>query len=188
MKGIVFTELLQLVDATLGMNACERLIDAAQLPSGGAYTSVGTYPHAEMVALLTQLSAVTATPVEGLLRDFGEHLFGRFAVLFPHFLAGVGTTLEFAERVDGVIHREVRKLYPDAELPKFDHERLSASRLILTYRSARPLADLAEGLLLGCARHFGETLLIERCTLESGPLFAVRFDLTCPIRAPQPTS
>ena len=188
MKGIVFTELLQLVDTTLGMDACERLIDAAQLPSGGAYTSVGTYPHAEMVTLLTRLSATTATPVDVLLRSFGEHLFGRFAVLFPHFFAGIGTTLEFVERVDGVIHREVRKLYPDAELPKFDHERVSVSKLILTYRSARPLADLAEGLLLGCARHFAETLHIERRTLESGTTTTVRFELTCPIPAALPTT
>lgn len=188
MKGIVFTELLQLVDTTLGMDACERLIEAAHLPSGGAYTSVGTYPHAEMVALLTQLSEATATPIAVLLRDFGEHLFGRFAELFPHFLAGIGTTLEFVERVDGVIHREVRKLYPDAELPKFDHERVGVGKMILTYRSARPLADLAEGLLRGCARHFRETLHIERRTLESGPTNTVRFELTCPFPAPQLTS
>lgn len=188
MKGIIFTELLQLVDTRLGMDACERLIDGARLPSGGAYTSVGTYPHAELVALLTQLSAATATPVDVLLRDFGEHLFGRFVELYPRLLAGAGTTLEFVERVDGVIHREVRKLYPDAELPKFDHERVSDSELTLTYRSARPLADLAEGLLVGCARHFGETLHIERRTFESGPSHTVCFDLSCPIRIPQPTS
>jgi len=55
----------------------------------------------------------------------------------------------------------------------------------MVYRSSRPFADLAEGLILGCAEHFGERIAIAREALpgESG----VRFSLERTIAAPCPT-
>ena len=37
----------------------------------------------------------------------------------------------------------------------------SKHKLKLLYRSTRPLAPLAEGLIRGCAEHFGETVELE---------------------------
>ena len=48
MKGIVFTEFLDLVEAKFGAEVLEEMLDAADLKSGGAYTAVGYYDHAEM--------------------------------------------------------------------------------------------------------------------------------------------
>lgn len=56
MKGLVFTEFLEMVEQHHGFVFTEKLIDEADLPSGDAHTSVGTYDHAEMVKLLTLLS------------------------------------------------------------------------------------------------------------------------------------
>ena len=51
------------------------------------------------------------------LHVFGKHLFGRFVEGFPHFLRGPGRCLRLPGQGEDYIHVEVKKLYPDAELP-----------------------------------------------------------------------
>ena len=187
MKGIVFTEFLDFAEARLGMAMVDRVIAAAHLPSGGAYTAVGTYPPGELFALVGGLAQSTGVPVATLVREFGEHLFARFVAMFPRFFIGIDSAFSFLERVDGVIHQEVRKLYPDAELPRFETTRTDDGRMRLVYRSERPLADLAEGLIRGCGRHFGSALSITRHELPADDGSAVCFDLACPTPTPQTT-
>jgi hypothetical protein len=177
MKGIVFTEFLEMVEKRFDPAMVDRIILAAHLPSGGAYTAVGTYDHGEMWSLLAALSKATDTPVPDLLRGFGQHLFGRFALGFPHYFASAGSTFEFLANLNGMIHVEVRKLYPDAELPHFEVLERTASRMVLVYQSARHFADLAEGLIQGCAEHFREALAIGRENLAAGSVSRVRFTL-----------
>lgn len=160
MKGIVFTELLEMVESQQSLAVVDDMIRRAGVD--GAYTAVGTYPTEEMGRLLGALSAITGLPPARLLHAFGRHLLGRFAVGYPQFFDGVPSAFAFLERVDGYIHVEVRKLYPDADLPTFEYERPSDDCLVMTYQSPRGLADLAEGLIEGTLAHFGETASITR--------------------------
>ena len=73
MKGVVFTLLLDMVDDTFGPAVTEQIISASDLPSGGVYTAVGTYDHAEIVALVTNLSKETELSVSALVHTFGKH-------------------------------------------------------------------------------------------------------------------
>jgi hypothetical protein len=176
-KGIVFTEFIELVEERFSVPLAERLLEASDLPSGGVYTSVGTYDSAEMVELVTRLSVLTHVPVPDLLRAFGRHMFGRFLEKFPAFFEGIATAPDFLERVDGFVHVEVRKLYPDAELPEFTCERPSPERFLMTYRSRRNLPDLAEGLILACYEHYRQEVGLARAAVPGDPS-AVRFILT----------
>lgn len=185
MKGIVFTELLDLVDATFGAETTEAVLDDAAPPSGGAYTAVGTYPAAEAVALLGALERRTGVPAAQLLRAFGKHLMKRFTQLFPQFFVQAHSALEFIGKVENYIHIEVRKLYPDAELPSFEYRDGVADTLCFVYRSARAMGDLAEGLIEGCAEHYGETLRVERQDLSGGKGIEVLFRVTV-VRSPVP--
>ena len=74
MKGVVFTEFLEMVEARFSADVVDDIIDAANLPSGGVYTAVGTYPHEEIVALVLALAQQTGLSVRDLLLVFGEHL------------------------------------------------------------------------------------------------------------------
>jgi len=177
MKGIVFTEFLEMVESRFSPAMVDQIIVDARIPSGGAYTSVGTYDHGEMWSLLAALSKATETPVPDLLRTFGQHLFRRFVVAFPHFFAAAKSTFDFLASLNSVIHVEVRKLYPDAELPHFEVQERSASRMVLLYQSARHFADLAEGLIQGCAEHFREPLAIARESVSADSGSRVRFTL-----------
>lgn len=162
MKGVVFQEFIQMVESTFSPEMADRIIDASNLSTGGAYTSVGTYHHDEMVQLVVQLSANTGIPVPALLHAFGKHLLGRFAGMYPKHFAGRTSTFELLEVLDNKIHVEVRKLYPDAELPVFDHTLTAPGTLAFVYRSSRPFADLAAGLIAGCIDHFGESIEVTR--------------------------
>ena len=165
MKGIVFTEFLDMVESTMSADMVDDVIEAARPASGGAYTAVGTYDHREMVSMVGALSEFSGQPVPDLLYTFGRHLFGRFVVLYPMFFEGVDNALEFLARVEAVIHEEVLKLYPDAQLPRFEAQWQTPERLSLVYRSPRHMGDLAHGLIDGCVVHFGEPVTVQRVVL-----------------------
>ena len=72
MKGVVFTEFMEMMDSWFGPELTERVLEAAHLPSGGIYTAVGTYDHTELLALVVQLSRETGLPAAELVREFGQ--------------------------------------------------------------------------------------------------------------------
>jgi len=55
MKGIIFREFIDMVEAQFSPQMVDDIIQASTLASGGAYTSVGTYPHDEMFQLVEHL-------------------------------------------------------------------------------------------------------------------------------------
>lgn len=164
MKGVVFTEFLEMVEQRFSADMVDDVIDDAQLPHGGVYTAVGTYPHGEIVAMVVALSQRSGVAVPDLIRAFGEHLFGSFVQAYPGFFIGVKDTFGFLSGIEDIIHAEVRKLYPDAELPRFSVEHHDARKLVLLYQSPRHFEDLAEGLMHGCVAHFKEPIQITRDT------------------------
>lgn len=168
MKGIVFTSLLNMVEEVHGFDMVDTLIEKADLPSGGVYTAVGTYDHTEAVSLVVALSEETGTAVPDLLKAFGEYLFGVLHKTYPEFVDAAGHPLDFLEGVESYIHIEVRKLYPDAELPSFKCQRLSDSSLEMIYSSGRHFEDLCEGLIIGGMKHFKREAKIERASLADG--------------------
>ena len=178
MKGIVFTEFLEMVEQKFSPEVVDRIVEEAELASGGIYTTVGTYNHYEMINLVTGLSKDSGIDPEDLMRIFGEHLFGRFSVLFPKYFEQVNSSFDFLSRIEDYIHVEVRKLYPEAELPSFDYDASRPGSLSLTYRSTRPFAPLAEGLIRGCLAHFNEPADIQIEDLSSGAGTAARFHIT----------
>ncbi|MCR8634779.1 heme NO-binding domain-containing protein [Paenibacillus radicis (ex Xue et al. 2023)] len=178
MKGIVFTAFIEMVESKFSLQIADHIIGASDLPSGGSYTAVGTYDHNEIIRLVVQLSGQTGIPVADLVRTFGEYLFGQLVELYPQFVDSELTIFEFLQKIDGYIHVEVRKLYPDAELPGFECDTSIPGTLKMTYRSSRPFADLAEGLILGAINHYNENIAVEREDFTDSTGAATLFILT----------
>jgi hypothetical protein len=179
MKGLVFTEFLEMVESKFSPAMVDDIIDDADLPSGGAYTAVGTYPHSDMLALVQSLSKETRLPIPALVKIFGQHLFGRFVELYPSFFQDTHNAFDFLDSIENYVHTEVRKLYPDAELPTFDTSRSADdSKLVMVYRSNHPFASLAEGLIEGCLSHFNEKAQVEIVDQSAGRGTQVEFHIT----------
>ena len=156
MKGLVFTELLEMVEDTYGDEVLDKVISKSDLPNNGSYTAVGTYDHAELVRIINALSIEIDEEIPFILRVYGRHIFKVFATHYPQFFHGVEDSFEFLESIENHIHVEVKKLYPEAELPSFESERISAEELHLTYISSRKMGDFAAGLIEECMHHFND--------------------------------
>ena len=157
MKGIVFTEFLELVENEFGLEVVQQIIDECELETAGVYTSVGTYSHKDMFKMVAKLSEIKGIPVPALLTVFGEYFFTTLKDKYPVFVEKPNL-FSFLNSIDQYIHPEVLKLYPEAELPRFDAEIKSDNEMILNYMSSRKMSDLAIGLIKGAANHFKENV------------------------------
>lgn len=158
MKGIIFTVLAEVVTEQHGPRVWDQLLDAAGID--GAYTSVGTYPDDELERLVAAAAERLGTDREDVLRWFGRHAIPRFRSRYPAIFRRHETTRSLLLSLNDVIHPQVRKLFPGAYAPEFDYQDVAERSLALEYQSTRMLCSFAEGLVLGAADHFGETVVV----------------------------
>lgn len=164
MKGIVFTEFLGLVEEKFGLNMVDTIIEKSDLPSNGIYTAVGTYSFSEMLALLTNLSEETDISTDDLLLVYAEHFFGVIEESYPGLLATYKDPIEMLSSIENHIHVEVKKIYPDAELPTFTTLKKTENELVMLYKSSRAMHAFGLGLMNKTFEHFNEsaTILVEK--------------------------
>jgi hypothetical protein len=161
MKGIVFTEFLDLVENKFGLEMVDTIISQSKLPSEGIYTSIGTYRFSEMLSLLKNLSAHTNISIDNLLLVYGEHFFSVVEKSYPDLLASYKNPIEMLSSIENHIHIEVRKIYPEAELPEFIVEEKTDNFLIMIYKSSRAMHQFGLGLMNKTFEYFNTTALIE---------------------------
>ena len=176
MKGLVFTTFYGHCEERYGADMLDDIIEDADLPNKGAYTSVGTYPFQEMVKLITALVQRSGEPMARILEDFGRTCFGKWVGYVPAHFENK-TLFDILAGVDDFHEFEVRKLYPDAELPSFKVESRDPEKLVLRYYSCKPLADLAAGVIKGAAAHLGETIEVKHKPVARGAEAHVRFEV-----------
>ncbi|TVZ57932.1 heme-NO-binding protein [Flavobacteriaceae bacterium MAR_2010_105] len=160
MKGIVFTEFLELVENKFGLEVVDEIIEKSNLPSQGVYTSIGTYDFSEMLALLKHLSEKTKISIDNLLLVYAEHFFDVLAASYPTLIAKYKDPIEMLASIENHIHVEVQKIYPDAELPTFEIQKRTENSLIMIYRSSRAMYYFGLGLMNKTFVHFNSTAKI----------------------------
>lgn len=177
MKGIVFTEFLDLVEDKFGIEMVDKILSQSNLESNGVYTAIGTYKFAEMLSLLKNLSNNSGITIDDLLLVYGEHFFSVLESNYPGILATYSDPIEMLSSIEDHIHVEVRKIYPDAELPTFIVEKKENNFLRLKYISSRAMHSFGLGLMNKTFEHFGCTseILMEKIK-EDGT--EVRFMIT----------
>jgi hypothetical protein len=174
MKGIVFNLLEEIVSREYGEDTWDALLEAAGLDC--AYTSLGSYSDGDLMSLVGVASSALDTPPDEIVRWFGRNAVPLFADRYPQFFEPHGSTRSFILTLNQVIHPEVRKLYPGADVPVFDFDTSSDEVLLMGYASPRKLCAFAEGLIEGTPAHYGEEARIkqpkcmvrgdEKCVLE----------------------
>lgn len=164
MKGIVFTEFLDLVESKFGLAMVDDIISKSDLESQGFYTSVGTYSFSEMLQLLQHLSNNTGIAIDDLLLVYAEHFFGVIETSYPGLLATYKDPIEMISSIENHIHIEVKKIYPDAELPTFVVVEKTHNSLVLIYKSSRAMHHFGLGLMNKTFEHFNSkaTIILEK--------------------------
>ena len=99
MKGIVFTEFLELVENKFGLEMVDTIIINSDLKSDGVYTSVGTYSFSEMLQLLTHLSEHTGISKDDLLLIYAEHFFEVIKKSYPELLDAYSDPMEMISSI-----------------------------------------------------------------------------------------
>lgn len=160
MKGIVFNLLAEVVSQEYGEQTWDALLEAAEVD--GVYTSLGNYPDSDLVKLVSAASSALQLPADEVVRWFGRRALPLLVAKFPQFFVGHQSTRSFLLTLNHIVHPEVRKIHPDADLPVFDYDASSDGVLLMGYRSRRQLCALGEGLIEGAAAHFGELVVIEQ--------------------------
>jgi hypothetical protein len=168
MKGALFVHLIEFVQQQLGAREAERVISTLNLESQAAYTAVGMYPFEEFLVLQRAFADRMGIGSDELVRLFGKHT-------LPQLVAGHGDStamhpFDFLEGVHGVIHRDVRKLYRDANPPNVQViDRDGDQCLTLRYSSGRPLAAFCRGMLEATLETFGRTAEYEIKRIDPEP-------------------
>ena len=160
MKGIVFTEFLDLVEYKFGLKMVDKIISQSKLDSEGIYTAIGTYSFSEMLQLLANLSNNTGISKDELLLVYAEHFFSVIEKSYPGLLATYNDPIEMLASIEGHIHVEVQKIYPDAELPTFVIEEKTKNSIIMIYKSSRAMHHIGLGLMNKTFEHFNSTASI----------------------------
>ena len=162
MKGIVFVELLKMAEDAFGEDVVDHVLDKANLENDGAFTAVGNYPCSELIKVVEAFSDHSGLSAEVLQRKFGHWMMEHFGEHYPDFFKNKSSSFELLEAVDGEIHVEVRKLYPDAELPRFETTMVSDIEMDMAYSSPRPLVAFCHGLIEASVDYFDQSAEITR--------------------------
>jgi len=155
LKGIIFNLVEEVVTAAYGEDTWDSLLDEAGVD--GSYTSLGSYPDEDLFRLVGAASKALGVEPDAVVRQLGEGALPLLVQRYPQFFEGHESTRPFLLTLNDIIHPEVKKLYPGAEVPDFDFDTSEGGGvLVIGYRSPRQLCALAEGLITGAARHYGE--------------------------------
>ena len=158
MKGIIFNLLEEVITERLGPDVWDNILDQAGLT--GAYTSLGSYPDAEIASLVETASSTLGKSPAEILRWFGRTAMPNLARRFPMFFEAHKSSRDFILSVNSIIHPEVRKLYAGAGCPHFQFREGTEGALVIGYQSARQLCDLAHGFIEGAGDQFGEQVAV----------------------------
>jgi len=164
MKGIVFTEFLEMVEEKYGLSMVDNIIQSSNLSTKGAYTSVGTYAFSEMLELIQNLSLKTEITTDDLLLLYGKYFFSLLEKNYPYFFSMYNDPITMLASVENHIHVEVLKIYPDAELPNFEVVERKERALVMVYKSSRAMHHFGLGLMHKTFEHFNTkaTIALEK--------------------------
>jgi predicted hydrocarbon binding protein len=178
LHGMIHTALQKYVEAGFGAEAWKTLLGRAGLESE-IFTPLGTYPDAQIAALVTEAEALSGVPATTLLEGFGEFLVPTYLSLYGSLLKPEWRTLEVLENTEETVHRVVRMRNAGAEPPRLRVRRTSKDEVELTYDSKRKLCAVARGIARGVAKHFEQSLQINdrSCMLRGDPACVIAFRL-----------
>lgn len=161
MQGIIFNALEEFVLENADMETWNKVIENSKVASEGVYTAGVRYDDGEIVSLASELCDQLGVPLEDGLKMFGEFLFGFLINKGPVEISNYENTQTLLKNLEDVVHKDVKCIHPDAYTPFFQYTPKTEDEGELVYHSKRKLCIVAEGLLSGAAKHYGQSISID---------------------------
>lgn len=161
MKGIFFTEFLEMAEREYGSHTVEKVISHLDAGDNGVFNSSTDYSYIQFVDLIHLLSKEVRISASDIAKNFGEYLFSRLVILYRPQFAGNSDIFEFLEQIDCFIHVKMQEHFPHSGINEFKAEKLNESTFKVSYQSVHELTDLAIGLFMGCQKFFNEELIVK---------------------------
>ncbi|MGI9594138.1 MAG: heme NO-binding domain-containing protein [Patiriisocius sp.] len=147
MKGFIFTNFIDFVEKSNGLEMVDQMLSECSLESEGVYSAFVSYKFEELVTLLTYVSQKTNISPQILLESFGRFVFPYLIGKHSYIVEKYKNPLDLLAGIENHIHIEVKKLYEDAELPTFNVVERKDNSLTIIYTSTRGLTYFAIGLM-----------------------------------------
>lgn len=164
MKGFIFTNFIEFVDKSFGLEMVDNMIINSDLKSEGVYSAFNSYEYSELNSMLTYVCSKSGMEPKIALEKFGKFVFPYLIGKHSYIIERYKDPLELIAGIESHIHMEVKKLYEDAELPTFSVVEKTKNQLIIIYQSKKGLTYFAIGLMKATLSHFkikGEVFLDE---------------------------
>ena len=180
MKGSVLRVFAKMVEQNFGNEMFDDLVEDCQLPSGGAYTSVGYYNDRELFDLVAALSLRTQTPVPAVLHAFGEFWVLVFLEKYALANEAYASLFDFLDDIETHWRAETLSLYPSDQHPTFEVRRVDDQTTTVVFRALPPLSQAAPGILgilEGAVAYYGVDAKVEMEDKDPDETSAVRFQI-----------
>jgi hypothetical protein len=174
MHGIIHVELKRYVETRHGADAWKAVLQKAGA-AGKIYVTTHVYPDEEAAALVATASALTKTPADAILEDFGEFVTPALLSMYQSLINPEWKTRDLLLNTEETIHRVVRRKNPGAAPPQLRFEEMGPRQLKFFYNSPRRMSAVAKGIIKGVARHYGEKVAIQE---RKGPDGRVEMTIT----------
>lgn len=165
MKGTIFTTFEAFVSDTFGEDVYEDILDNTELETTEPIVGPGTYPAADLIALVTTAIGILEISLDTALIEFGKYAFPKLAGSIPDLMAGLPDAEGFFMGLESVIHTEVRKLDAEANPARFTPEQTDDG-MLLHYESPLGLFALVTGFIEGVASWYDEPIQHEMISSE----------------------
>jgi len=167
-KGVIFNIFEEFVVEKWDEGTYEEILARCRFITREPFVGPGTYPDQDLLTLIASAVGELGVDQAELLRSFGRYLFHALAEKVPATMLDFAHPKDFLKSVEDIIHIEVKKLYRDAQPPRFTYLDPTPDRLTIEYRSPRRMYDLMDGLIEGVGERFNSPIQYERTVHRSG--------------------
>ncbi len=158
MKGVVFNALEEFTDRNYGEDQFQDIVEECHLETKDPFVGPGTYPDSDLMKIVSRLIDIKKVKLDWALKEFGHFLFPKLISINESYASESKGIIDFLQRVDSIIHIEVKKLFEGAITPTFIYSEITETSINIKYISNRQLCFLMEGLILGASEYLNERI------------------------------
>jgi hypothetical protein len=164
-RGVVFNLLEQVVIETAGEDEWDDLLDRAG--SDGVYTSASDYEIEELLGLVAVVEGA-GTTLAGRLRWLGRRAVPHLVEWRADVFEAHATVASLLLKAEETVQAEVRPFTDGPLRPMFDfhHDPKAPGAFAVGCHLPGGLCAAVEGILIGVAEHYGQTLRVTQPKCE----------------------